>query len=99
MNLTQMHNEKLIQAHQWRAAQWLPIAVINTSLAKNIQDACANIDTRLNSYSKKSNIDPYDVMMKVCVDRKQIPVDEITIGVLRESLNAVFRIMKRVEAN
>lgn len=99
MNIEQLRRAEQIQAHHWKAAKWFSELPANEPLLKTIQVDCLSIDTRLNQYTRTSKVDPYKLLVKICVARETIMADEITLGVLREALNAVFRIMRRVENN
>jgi hypothetical protein len=99
MNIEQLRRAEQIQVHHWKAAKWFAELPANEPLLKTIEADCLSIDTRLNQYTRASKVNPYKLLVKSCVAREKIIANEITLGVLREALNVVFRIMRRVETN
>ena len=87
-NLEKLRQSRMIQAHHWQAAIWLSTVPPQTKAMREIAENC-----RLVEYHSKDKIDPYTLLFKVCVARETITANDIVVGVLRESLNGVHRIM------
>lgn len=93
MTLDQLRREQKIQAHHWKAAKWFAVLPPHSELIKTIAADCQLIHSRLNKIERQKNINVYKLLRRSCVARETIEPNELIIGVLRESLNAVFRAM------
>ena len=91
--ITALHNQKEIQVHQWRVAQWISEIPRSDYIFSKIKIACRDIDTRPYKSSKPQRIDPYKLLLHACGSSERFTPSEIHIGILREALNAVNRIM------
>ena len=88
-----LHHQKEIQAHQHRAAVWLGTLSANDYVFSKIRMACRDIDTRPHKSARPQKIDPFKLLIQVCNIREKIQLGEIHIGILREALNIVNRVM------
>lgn len=93
MNLDRLRSAELIQAHHWKAARWFSELPNDSPALKSIAADCHLINSRLNKFERRKTVDVYKLLFTSCVARETISTDETVIGVLREGLNAVFRVM------
>lgn len=95
ITLDQLRREEIIQAHHWKVAKWFAELPEDSPALKSIAADGHLIDSSLNKHARRQEIDPYKLLFTSCVARETILTNETVIGVLRESLNAVFREMCR----
>ena len=95
MTLDQLRRTEQLQAHHWKAAKWFAELPPQAEVHKTIAADCQLIHSRLNKIERQKKINVYKLLHRSCVARETIEPNELIIGVLRESLNAVFRAMCR----
>jgi hypothetical protein len=91
INIAALHKEKLITQNQWEAAVWFAELAPKSPPWHAVRHACNDV-AELN---RAHAIDPWLILNRCCVSRVTIERRDMVIGVLRESLNAVHRVMKR----
>jgi hypothetical protein len=84
MKLAELRKAQILQAHHWKAAEWFKQHQNHSAVV----DACHliarnNISTRIN---------PYELLVRVCVKGMNIGNGDAVVGILREALNACHRI-------
>jgi hypothetical protein len=87
MKLEQLHREKLIQAHHWRAAIWLQENSADKIALREISHACTAV---ILDHSHKK-INGFDLLITAVVHQKEFYANDKSTGVLRECLNIVAR--------
>jgi hypothetical protein len=91
MTIDQLRRTEQIQPHHWLAAMWFIDQVLTGGAnLKIIAIRCRELDT----ISSRYKIDSYQLLHRAVVSRATLDDKESVLGVLREALNMVHRVMK-----
>lgn len=95
MNLAALHREKAIQPHHWQAAKWLQAECELHSPRSPAMMEVARRCRDLEAIQGGPGIDPFSLMLKACVKQEPFTSNERVVGILREALNIVHRVVEQ----
>lgn len=99
MNLVALHREKAIQAHHWEAAKWLQAECELHSPRSPTMMVIAHECRVLEVFQPaRRPVDPFALIIQACVKHEPFSSDFRVVGVLREALNIVHRVMEKRKA-
>jgi hypothetical protein len=91
INIEGLRKEKYITQLQWEASVWFAELTPKSMPWHAVRHACNDVS----ELNRAHNVDPWMILNRCCVSRVTIEKRDLVIGVLREALNAVHRVMKR----
>ena len=93
MNIDALRKTGELQGHHWLAIRWFEESWPRRQSRIAIGRACRNVEASLAC----GGIDPFVLLHRAIVARETLSHDPKVIGVLRETLNAVYRMRPRIE--